>query len=220
MKFTKEDAIKELVARFKAKDKDLDLLRTVTEHVENTIQLVSHDEELELDSFVGTVEKMLSSSVGLMRHQVSVAVQNKDAEISELKKKITANQEPPTPNHPNNPEVNALMERLKKLEDERDQNEKSRKISEKRNSLISKIKEGGVKNEEWINDTLAKVSISEDMDVEVESKSYIDMYNKYFSNSPHDVTPRKARGGVDGKNTVLEEVKARRKANMYTPNQE
>jgi hypothetical protein len=221
MKFTKEDAVKNLAAKFLEKDKDIDLSRTINEQVENMLALVGDDESLELDKFVSVVEKAIKTSIGLARFETSSAVKKKDVEIDDLKKKITTT-EPKPPVEPNktnqdNPELKAILERLQTLESERSAEITKGKISEKRKSLIEKIKADGVKNTDWISDMVNNASVTEEMDVDAESKKYVEMYNKYFANTPIDIAPKSPNKDSDlSKNPVLEMVRQKQKAKNGT----
>lgn len=221
MKFTKEDAVKNLAAKFLEKDKDIDLSRTINEQVENMLALVGDDESLELDKFVSVAEKAIKTSIGLARFETSSAVKKKDVEIDDLKKKITAT-EPKPPVEPNktnqdNPELKAILERLQTLESERSAEITKGKISEKRKSLIEKIKADGVKNTDWISDMVNNASVTEEMDVDAESKKYVEMYNKYFANTPIDIAPKSPNKDSDlSKNPVLEMVRQKQKAKNGT----
>lgn len=221
MKFTKEDAVKNLAAKFLEKDKDIDLSRTINEQVENMLALVGDDESLELDKFVSVAEKAIKTSIGLARFETSSAVKKKDVEIDDLKKKITTT-EPKPPVEPNktnqdNPELKAILERLQTLESERSAEITKGKISEKRKSLIEKIKADGVKNTDWISDMVNNASVTEEMDVDAESKKYVEMYNKYFANTPIDIAPKSPNKDSDlSKNPVLEMVRQKQKAKNGT----
>lgn len=211
MKFTKENAVKSLEAKFKEKAKSLDLSRTINEHVNNMLELVGDDENLELEKFVSTVEKVIATSVGLVNYEVGSTSKAKDAEIEELKKKIQQKTEPIEPHkqkEPENPELKAILERLKTLESERSEETKKMKISEKRNALVEKIKADGVKNADWVSDIVSNVSVTEETDVEAESKKYVEMYNKYFSKTPANISPEGTHTDEGSeKNPVLDRVR-------------
>ena len=211
MKFTKENAIKGLEAKLQGKAKGLDLSRTINEHVSNMLELVGDDENLELEKFVSAVEKTIYTSLGLVHSEVSSASKIRDAQIEELKKKIqqqNAPAEPPAPKEPENQELKTILERLKTLENERSEETKKMKISEKRNALVEKIKEDGVKNADWVSDIVSNVSVTEDTDVEAESKKYVEMYNKYFSKTPANISPEGTHTDESSeKNPVLDRVR-------------
>lgn len=217
MKFTKEEAIKDLKAKFKnGKDKDLDLARTIEEVVDNTLALIGDNEELELSAFVSNVEKSISSGVGLARHVASNAVTSKDEEIERLKKqiKVEPHNDDDDTDDKSSKYVKELEKRLKALEDKEAEDKKSQKVAQLRKDLFEAIKKGGVADEEWINDTLADVSITEDLDVNEKADHFVKRYNKYHSETPPNVSPRSGGGsGVDKTNPVLEDVKAKIKAN-------
>lgn len=232
MKFTKEDAIKDLEAKFKdkkSKYKDLDLTRTIKEVVENTLDLIGDNEELELSDFIAKVEKSIASAAGLSLHETKKAVADKDKEIKSLKDKLNGSSDSDdddddddTDDDDDNADtkgkkskyVKDLEKRLKALEEKDAADKKSKKIADVRKDLFDKIKELGVDDEDWINDTLADVTITEDMDVDDKADHFVKRYNKYCSNHDADVTPRRG-GGHEGEKTnpVLDDVKASIKRN-------
>lgn len=220
MKFTKEDAVKDLAAKFKnGKDKDLDLTRTINEVVDNLLEVYGDNEDLELKDFVAKAEKLVSTSAGLARKVAKDAVKTKDDEIAELKKKIPQNDDDNDDDDDDDDEpkgkkkskyVTELEKRLKALEDREEESKKSKKIEELRKQLFDKIKEGGVDDEDWINDTLADIAIAEDMDVDDKADHFVKRYNKYHSDTEADITPKRGGGGEgEKKNPVLDDVRAK-----------
>ena len=82
MKFTKDEAVQSMTAKFADKAKGIDLARTIEEAVSNGMEMVGENSEMELDAFVAIVEKNVSSALGLARHL-------KTSTTSELQAKIT-----------------------------------------------------------------------------------------------------------------------------------
>lgn len=192
MKFTKEDACKELTSKLQPKvEKIEDWERTIKEHVDNLLALVGESYEGELDDFVTKALPMFETTNGFLRKKNSDVAQSFNKQIEDLKKQIPPKQEPPKPDG-----NEQLLQRIAELEKKMSEEESTKKVSAIRTQLFDKIKAGGVKNEEWINSMLDKSRIEESTDVEKESASYVEMYNKFFSQLPDDpskVTPKSPR---------------------------
>lgn len=190
MKFTKEQAVESITAKFTDKAKGIDLARTIDEAVSNGIEMVGENSEMELNAFVGIVEKNVSSALGLARHLKNTETQSLQEKIAELEKKVPKTepkQDPKTEPEPSS-EIKALLGRIEALEKDKADNAKATKIAEKRNAIAAKIKELGVSDEKWVNTMLDEVSITEDTDVEKKSKDYVALYNS--SHSSTSITPR------------------------------
>lgn len=190
MKFTKEQAVESITAKFTDKAKGIDLARTIDEAVSNGIEMVGENSEMELNAFVGIVEKNVSSALGLARHLKNTETQSLQEKIAELEKKVPKTepkQDPKTEPEPSS-EIKALLDRIEALEKDKADNAKATKIAEKRNAIAAKIKELGVSDEKWVNTMLDEVSITEDTDVEKKSKDYVALYNS--SHSSTSITPR------------------------------
>lgn len=190
MKFTKEQAVESITAKFTDKAKGIDLARTIDEAVSNGIEMVGENSEMELNAFVGIVEKNVSSALGLARHLKNTETQSLQEKIAELEKKVPKTepkQDPKTEPEPSS-EIKALLDRIEALEKDKADNAKATKIAEKRNAIAAKIKELGVSDEKWVNTMLDEVSITEDTDVEKKSKDYVALYNS--SHSSTSITPK------------------------------
>lgn len=194
MKFTKEQAVEELTAKITAKDKDLDLSRTINECVENALKMVGENEELELSQFVAFVQPFVSTAAGLGRKNAAVATKTLQDKIAELENQVKAKQETVLDKNEPNDEIKDLLSRLEKLEKDKAENEKAQRIAEKRKNLSSSIKKLGVEDSNWVDAFLSEVSITEDTDVEQKAKDYVALYNKthLIDGSP---TPKLAGGG-------------------------
>lgn len=195
MKFTKEDAYKELVARLTAKGEKLNLSeRTLKQQLETLIKFVAND-DMELEDFVKTVYDDVKSLDGQYRKD------NSDF-IKEWEKNHPLPTEPkpnptPTPTGGENPEMKALLERLAALENENKAAKREKTISETKSNLKKVLKEKGVKDSEWLDLMLQKVAITEEFDVDKESEYYLKLYNKSNPIPRDGVTPKDTNGGGD-----------------------
>ena len=188
MKFTKEQAVESITAKFTDKAKGIDLARTIDEAVSNGIEMLGENSEMELEAFVGIVEKNVSSALGLARHLKNTETQELQSRIAELEKKLPK-KDPEPKNEPKpNEEMKALLDRIEALEKDKAENEKANKIADKRKSIAAKIKELGVTDEKWVDNMLKEVSITEETDVEQKSKDYVALYQS--SHRQPSITPR------------------------------
>ena len=87
-KFTKQEAIKALEAKIPAKDKELDLGRTISEAVDNSLELIGEDSEMELEDFVAKVFKQVKTSIGLTHSENSKVATKMQSQIDELQRKV------------------------------------------------------------------------------------------------------------------------------------
>lgn len=199
MKFTKEDAYKDLVARLTAKGEKLNLSeRTLKQQLETLIKFVAND-EMELEDFIKAIYDDVKSLDGQYRKD------NSDF-IKEWEKNHPTPTEPkpnptPTPSGNENPEMKALLERLAALENENKAAKREKTISETKSLLKKSLKEKGVKDSEWLDLMLQKVAITENFDVEKEADFYLKLYNKSNPIPEGGATPKGANGG--GENTQV-----------------
>lgn len=188
MKFTKEQAIKELEAKIPNKGQTLNISkRTISEQVETLLPLIAND-EMELDDFVTKVLPLFKSADGNIKNDVSQGI----------KTYIDAN--PPKQKEDDKPkddsELQKLLERVAALEKEKENNDKKKKIEGVRNKIAEKMKELGVKNEKWIQDFLSNTrDIENEDEVEETAKSYTELYNKFLSSIDPSITPNEPNGG-------------------------
>ena len=198
MKFTKDDACKDLMSQIPTKGETLQLSeRSINEQLETLMPLLAND-ETELADFVNSVLPIFRTADANVRANVS-------AQVKEYKEKNPVVVK--TVEEPKNDEaMSKALARIEELERKNAENEKKVKLSERRSEIVSKMKEKGVKDKEWIDDFLDQVSYDgEDFDVEAKVESYVKMYNKSLAIVDNDYTPRGARG-KNGENKELDDV--------------
>lgn len=187
MKFTKEDACQELVAKLTAKGEKLNLSnRSINEQIEALLPLIAND-EMELNDFVTKVLPIVRTADANVRNDVSQGIREyKDANppIDPLKPKT----EPKDVNQ-------ELLNRLEALEKKNKDAETALKNQATKASLSSKMKELGIKNDKWIDMMLGGLTITEDLDVDTKAASYLELYNSMQADINPDVTPRGTGGG-------------------------
>lgn len=197
MKFTKEDAYKDLVSKIPNKGQTLNLSeRSINEQLDTLIPLLAND-ETELDDFVTKVLPIFKTADGNVKNDVS-------AGINEYKKnnptvKTTPQQTPPVVESKVVDTNKELLDRLASLEKEIADSKKAKTISGIRESLISEIKNKGVKDDEWIESFISEVNITEDFDVNAKAEHYVGVYNKMNACVTANVTPASTGGGTSDK---------------------
>lgn len=195
-KFTKEQAVESITAKFADKAKGIDLVRTIDEAVSNGMAMIGENSEMELDAFTAFVEKNVSSALGLARHLKTTATSEIQQQLDALKLKLEGKETPkPKPDEikSDDPAIQAILDKMSQLEQKEQQREKEKAVSEKRSQLVAKMKES-IKDEEWINSYLAEISITDQTDVDAKAKDYIAFYNRTQSKGGH-ITPKSTDGG-------------------------
>ena len=216
MKFTKEQAIKALEAKVPTKDKELDLGRTISEAVDNSLELIGEDSEMELEDFVAKVFKQVKTSIGLTHSENSKVAQKMQSQLDELQKKIdgkSGQKKDGDGNGNENKEIKAMKEKIAKMEEKLAAKETADTVAEKRKQLSAKMSED-IKDNEWIEGYLAEINVTADTDVEAKAKDYVAFYNKTHTKGGK-VTPKSTDGGEDSdtkyvKNTVAEAAKLKK----------
>lgn len=207
MKFTKEDANKELVAKMTAKGEKLNLSqRSMNEQVEHLYTLIAN-EEMELADFVEKVLPFVKTSDANVRNDVSQGIKDYKSQnpIVEPKKDPIVE-----PNNPNK----ELLERLEALEKKNRENELKLHNQNIKSNLSTKMKELGIKNTKWIDMMLENVSITEDFDVDTNATKYLELYNTMQADVDPSVTPNSTQGGKQDYTTnAIKAAAAMAKAN-------
>lgn len=211
MKFTKENAVESITAKFADKAKGIDLARTIDEAVSNGMAMIGENSEMELDAFVAIVEKNVSSALGLARHLKTTTQTELQQQLDELKAKLEGKNEPPKPNgkkeiKSDDPAIQALLEKITKMEEKLQKSEAEQIVSEKRSQLVSKMSES-IKDKDWIDAYLKEIQVTAETDVEQKAKDFIAFYNKTQSKGGR-TTPRQTGGDDDGVDSNVKSVVA------------
>lgn len=215
-KFTSEQAVESITAKFTDKAKGIDLKRTITEAVSNGMEMIGEESEMELDAFVALVEKNVSSALGLARHLKNNATTEMQQQLDDLRRKLEGKDTtPPNPKpdeiKSDDPAMKTILEKLTAMEKKLQEKEKETNIENKRAALKSKMAES-IKDNDWIDSYLAEITVTEETDVEAKAKDYVAFYNKTVSTRrQHSTTPRKTGDDVDDNadaKNALERAKA------------
>ena len=212
MKFTKEEAHKDLVARLTAKGEKLNLSeRTINEQLDALMPLIAN-EETELADFIDKVTPLFKTADANVRNDVSVGIadfkksykpEEKKEEVKPEEKKTEADDA-----------YAKLLKRLDYLENESKANKAKETVNGLKQSFVAKVKEKGVKDDEWLNFYLETAVIDENFDVDAKAEACLKFYNKSKAGIKTDVTPERGGGKSDDKylNDVIAAASASAKA--------
>ena len=185
MKFTKEEAGKEIAAKLSKSVENIDAWdRTIRENVETLWGILGEENEIELNDFVSKSLPLFNTTAGFMRKTNADLAKSYEDKIEQLKKNQPIPPAPPTTD-PNK----ELIERLAALEKANEEQKTKLAIDAKRKELTDKLKDKGVKDAKWINDLFSLVSVQADTDVDAEVDKYVNLYNSSRSRYKSNVTP-------------------------------
>lgn len=194
MKFTKEDAYKELVARMTAKGEKLSLSDiSINRTLDTLMPLIN--EETELADFLDNYLPLFNVANANVRNDVSVRIK----EYLDKNPKDKTDNANPSPN-------DILMKRLAELEKTVAETKKENIKREKKSVLVSKLKEKGVKDVNWIESLLEEIPIDEDFDVDAKVSNYLNIYNMLKAQIDNNVTPGEPGGGNGKENKLKERI--------------
>ena len=201
MKFTKEEAYKDLVSKMTARGEKLDLSeRSINEQLDTLMPMVAND-ETELSDFVEKTLPLFKTANANIRNDVSVGINKYKTEHPVADPKPTA-----SPTEDKEGSKSEFEKRIEALELELATAKREKQLTDIRKSIIGKLKDKGVKNEEWVNSLLSEVSITDDFDVDAKVESYLNLYNKSQAQTTRNATPEGATGGK-GDNYVRDVIK-------------
>jgi hypothetical protein len=208
MKFTREQANKELVAKMTANGEKLSVSdRTINEHLDTLMPLMG--EEMELQDFVEKCLPFFKSTDANVRNDVSVGIREYKAANPVVEPKKTSQE----PTAQQSSEYADLLKRIEELENEKTRAIVEKKVSTIKEEIVSKLKSKGVKDDEWINALLSEVNVTEDFQVDAKVESYLGLYNKQNAVIDPIQTPVIPKSG---KNQLLDDVLA--EAESYAKN--
>ena len=193
MKFTKEEAGKEIAAKLSKSVENIGAWdRTIRENVETLWGILGEENEIELADFVAKSLPLFNTTAGFMRKTNADLAKSYEEKIELLK------QQQPTPSPSPTPDPNKeLIERLAALEKANEEQKTKLAIDAKRQELTDKLKEKGVKDAKWINDLFGLVSVQSDTDVDAEVDKYVNLYNSSRSRYNSNVTPSSSKNDPD-----------------------
>lgn len=204
MKFTKEDANKELVAKMTANGESLSMSqRSITECIDNLYTVIA-SEEMELSDFVEKALPFFKTANSNIRNDVS-------AGIKKYKEDNPAPQKEPVKNETKSDEEDSrdeLLKRLEAMEKRMMESEMQTKRNAIKSTIVSKLNEKGLTDKEWIDAFLDEVPVTEDIDIESKVEKYLNLYNKSKASVNPDITPNPSGGGKSGDEALTERIKS------------
>ena len=191
MKFTKEEAGKEIAAKLSKSVENIDAWdRTIRENVETLWGILGEENEIELGDFVTKALPLFNTTAGFIRKTNADLAKSYEEKIELLKKNQPQPSTTPDPNK-------ELIERLAALEKANEEQKTKLAIDAKRQELTDKLKDKGVKDAKWINDLFSLVSVQADTDVDAEVDKYVNLYNSSRSRYNSNVTPSSSKNDPD-----------------------
>ena len=211
MKFTKEQAIESITSKFADKAKGIDLKRTIEEAVSNCMEMVGENSEMELDAFVGFVEKNVSSALGFAKHLKKTATESMQEQLAELQRKLDGKEPPKTDDDDkaiktDDPALKAMQDEIAEMKKKLAAKDAEEAVTEKRKQLVAKMGES-IKDKDWIEAYLSEISITAETDVEAKAKDYVAFYNKTHAKGGK-VTPQSTGNDDDDNSNVKSTVAA------------
>lgn len=213
MKFTKEDARKELSEQIVAKGETLSLSeRSINEQLDTLMSLLAN-EETELEDFIKSVVPIFKTANANVRNDVSAGIKEYQEKNPTVKTQPTTK-----PTQKDDPDTE-IEKRLKALEEELNAAKSEKRVSDVKRDVIAKLKEKGVKDEEWATAFLAEINIGDDFDIDSKVDSYVSLYNKQSANAPTNITPQGTDGSAVNKqlNDTIKEAAAIAKGMRFEP---
>ena len=192
MKFTKEDACKHLTSKLSEKGHPLHISeRSINEMLDTLMPLLAND-DTELEDFANSVLPTFRTANLNIKNDVSVGV-NKYKEENPIVKK----EEESKKVQPNEDEATkALKEQLANLQKRLDDADKVQRVNDTKKDFISKVKEKGVKDTDWVKSYVSELTIGDDFDVEARVENCVKLYNKTKA-ATGKTTPEQGGGGGD-----------------------
>lgn len=191
MKFTKEDARKELMSKIPNKGQTLNLSeRSIDEMLETLMTSLAND-ETEMNVFIDSVLPIFKTADGNVKNDVSVGI-TKYKEENPIK-----TVEPTKEGVIEDEKLSAYIKKVEDLEARLAKEDENRKISDIKKNLTAKLKEKGVKDVEWINSFIGEVNITTDFNVDEKVDAYVQIYNKSNAITPPNITPKGGGGSAD-----------------------
>lgn len=209
MKFKEEEAYEKLVAQLTNNGKKpLQASERTLKHLLTRYYKKFADDETELDAFIADVADDFEEVNGNVNKDKADFVKQYQNEHKPKEEK------PADGAHGANDQkdddksasvLEALQKQVAALIEERNNTKKANAIALKRQELLSKMEEKGIKDKEWANNFVNEISITEDLDVNAKADAYLKIYNK--SQVLDKVPPTPTGGGNNkGVNPILDAV--------------
>ena len=177
MKFTKQQLLDALKGKLTENGKHLSISEKTIKSLSDSHYDLLVNEETELDDLVGKILPQYVSLNGNYEKDNADFIKKWREEHSGLKRQTTEEPVPQKDKKDLPPEVKALMEKVRVLEEKDAKHEAARLVSQKRDELLSKFKEKGIRDNKWTEKYINKIAITKDTDVDKEATDALDFYN-------------------------------------------
>ena len=193
MKFTKQQLLDALKGKLTENGKHLSISEKTIKSLSDSHYDLLVNEETELDDLVGKILPQYVSLNGNYEKDNADFIKKWREEHSGLKRQTTEEPVPQKDKKDLPPEVKALMEKVRVLEEKDAKHEAARLVSQKRDELLSKFKEKGIRDNKWTEKYINKIAITKDTDVDKEATDALDFYN--LAHAKSGGTPGSAETG-------------------------
>lgn len=194
MKFTKEEASKELTSKLSTKVENIDLWqRTIRENVETLWSIYGENSDVELSVFVANALPLFETTAGFIRKTNADVAKPLQEKIKQLQEGQEAHKQ----QEPND----ALIKRLEALEEENNRQKRELKTREMKTKFAKILSDKGVANEGFVTAMADKQAFTDDFDFEAASNACLELYNSVRADVAKNVTPQSTKGGVSSYTT-------------------
>ena len=195
MKFTKEEAFESLKSTLTNNGRKTLRMseKSLRSQLETLMPLLA-DEEMELDAFLEKVKPSFEVMNSNAEHDRSTFIKKWN---DEHKKDNDDNDDKDGNKKDGDDDTKALMEKIAEMQKRLDDADKVKKDADTRKDFISKVKEKGVKDAEWVKDYVSELTIGEGFDVDARVDACVKLYNKTKASNGGEYTPDKSGGDGD-----------------------
>ena len=169
MKFTKQQLLDALKGKLTENGKHLSISEKTIKSLSDSHYDLLVNEETELDDLVGKILPQYVSLNGNYEKDNADFIKKWREEHPGLK--LQKPEEPVLQKGKEDlsPEVKALMEKVRVLEEKDAEYEAARLVSQKRDELLAKFKEKGIRDNKWTEKYMNKIAITKDTNVDKEA---------------------------------------------------
>ncbi len=177
MKFTKQQLLDALKEKLTENGKHLSISEKTIKSLSDSHYELLVNEETTLDDLVGKIlPQYVSLNGNYEKDNADFIKKWKETHPGNDTKKAEPKDPEPKPTSLS-PELQALMDKVKALEEKDAKYEAARLVSQKRSELLSMFKEKGIKDAKWTEKYMSKLAVTVDTDIEKETADALDFYN-------------------------------------------
>lgn len=177
MKFTKQQLLDALKEKLTENGKHLSISEKTIKSLSDSHYELLVNEETTLDDLVGKILPQYVSLNGNYEKDNADFIKKWKETHPDNNTKKAEPKDPETKPTSLSPELQALMDKVKALEEKDAKYEAARLVSQKRSELMSRFKEEGIKDAKWTEKYMSKLAVTVDTDIEKETADALDFYN-------------------------------------------